>query len=246
MSLKKHLEELEAFRAAGNEPGIANACFKIGDLYLSKGKWSDAEEYLREAKAICGKLGNDEGSAITAIGLGDVYHGTNNYETARTHYQQALDFFEKNGDEKKIANLMERLGELARDQGDLSGALKAFNRAKKICQNKNDELGLAHFNEKIALVYRGHSEFEPAIQSFEQALTYYERNRVADRIAFVLTGLGELQYKIAQPRKALDYLGRALQIYKRLGAVKPAELLTAEIAAIEARLESEGKGADNG
>ena len=175
-----------------------------------------------------------------------MYRGTNNYETARTHYQQALDFFEKNGDEKKIANLMERLGELARDQGDLSGALKAFNRAKKICQNKNDELGLAHFNEQIALVYRGHSEFEPAIQSFEQALTYYERNRVADRIAFVLTGLGELQYKTGQPQEALDYLGRALHIYKRLGAGKLAELIAVEIAAIEATFEDEGKGVDKG
>ena len=244
MSLKKHLEELEAFRSTDNEPGIANACFKIGDLYLSKGKWRHAKEYLREAKAICEKLGNEEGSALTSIGLGVVYRNTQNLETARTHYQQAFDFFEKHGDEKKIANLMERLGELARDLGDLSGALEAFSRAKKICQNQNDELGLAHFNEKIALVYRSHGQFETAIHSFEQALTYYEQNRVADRIAFVLSGLGELKYKIGHAKEALDYLGRALHIYKRLGAGKPAELIAAEIAAIKATSEDEEKGVD--
>ena len=98
MSLKKHLEELEAFRATNNEPGIANACFKIGDIYLQKGKWHEAKEYLREAKAICGKLGNEEGSALTAIGLGDTYRQMDNPETARIHYEQALDFFEKRED----------------------------------------------------------------------------------------------------------------------------------------------------
>lgn len=244
MSLKKHLEDLETFRVTNNEPGIANACFKIGDIYLQRGSWGEAKEYLREAKAICGKLGNEEGSAVTAIGLGDAYRNTRNYETARTHYQQAFEFFEKHGDEKKIANLMEKLGELARDQGDLSGALEAFSRAKKICQNQNDELGLAHFNEKIAMVYRSHGQFETAIQSFEEALTYYEQHRVADRIAFVLSGLGELKHKMGQAKEGLDYLGRALHIYKRLGAGKPVELIEGQIAAIETALEDGEKGAD--
>jgi hypothetical protein len=58
--------------------------------------------------------------------------------------------------------------------------------------------------------------------------------------------LGELQYKIGQPQEALDYLGRALHIYKRLGAGKEAELIAAEISAIEATLEDEGKGVNKG
>jgi hypothetical protein len=36
MSLKKHLDDLESFRATNNEEGIANACFKIGDIYMQK------------------------------------------------------------------------------------------------------------------------------------------------------------------------------------------------------------------
>jgi tetratricopeptide (TPR) repeat protein len=168
-----------------------------------------------------------------------VYRNTRNYQTALIHYQQAFDIFKKNEDEKNIANLMERLGDLARDQEDLSGALEAFSRAKEICQNQNDELGLAHFNEKLALVYRSHGQLETAIQSFEEASTYYERHRVADRLAFVLTGLGELKYKIGQPQEALDYLGRALKIYRNLGARGPAELVAAEINGIEASLKDE-------
>jgi len=246
MSLKKHLEDLEAFRTTDNEPGIANACFKIGDIYLSKGKWSDAKAYLREAKAICGKLGNEEGSAITAIGLGDVYRNTQNLETARNHYEQALDFFEKEGNEKKIANLMERLGDLSREQGDFSRAMEAFARARLICQNYGDEVGTAHFSERMALVHRQQDNFGLAIECFQQALSYYEQHRVADRLAFVLTGLGELQYKMGQPQEALDYLGRALHIYKRLGAGKLAELIAAEIAGIKATLEDEVKGVDKG
>jgi len=245
MSLKKHLEDLETFRATNNEPGIANACFKIGDLYLSRGKWSDAKEYLREARAICGKLGNKEGIALTAIGLGDVYRNTQNLETARDHYKQALDFFEKEGNEKKIANVMERLGDLSREQGDFSRAMEAFARARLICQNHGDEVGTAHFSERMALVHRQQENFGLAIECFQQALSYYEKHRVADRLAFVLSGLGDLQYKIGQPKEALDYLSKALQIYKRLGAGKPAELVAAEIAGIEATLEHEEKGMDN-
>ena len=58
--------------------------------------------------------------------------------------------------------------------------------------------------------------------------------------------MGELHYKTGQPQEALDYLGRALHIYKRLGAGKLAELIAVEIAAIEATLENEGKGVDKG
>jgi TPR repeat protein len=244
MSLKKHLDNLESFRATNNEEGIANACFKIGDIYLQKGKWDEAKEYLREAKAICGKLGNENGCALTAIGLGDSYRNTQNPETARSHYEQALDFFKKQGDDRNIANLMERLGELSIEQGDLSRALEAFSRARDICQNHSDRLGEAHFNEKIALVYRNQEELKLAIDKFEEALGYYEQHRVADRLAFVLTGLGELQYKVGQPKKALERLGRALNLYQKLGARKPAELVAAEIAAIEADLEEEKKGVD--
>jgi tetratricopeptide (TPR) repeat protein len=244
MSLKKHLDDLESFRAINNEEGIANTCFKIGDIYLQKEKWDEAKEYLREAKAICGKLGSAEGCALTAIGLGDTYRNTQSPETARTHYEQALDFFEKKGDEKGIANLMSRLGELARDQGDLSRALEAFSRARDICQAHQDQLGEAHFNERMALVYRDQDEFELAIESFQEAFTYYEQHRVADRLAFVITGLGELQYKVGQPKKALEWLSQALNLYQKLGARAPAELVAAEIAAIEVALEDEKKSVD--
>lgn len=239
MSLKKHLEDLEAFRATNNEPGIANACFKIGDFYLSKGRWNEAKEYLREAKAICGKLGNEEGSAITAIGLGDIYKNADNPATACSHYEQALDFFEKKGDERQIANLKEKLGDLFREQGDFSRAVEAFARARDICQTHEDRLGVAHFSERMALVHRHQENFELAVACFQEALSYYEEHRVADRLAFVLSGLGELQYKMGQPREALEFLGRALYIYRKLGAKKPAELVAAEIYGIEASLGDE-------
>ena len=122
--------------------------------------------------------------------------------------------------------------------------MEAFGRAKKICENQNDELGIAHFNEKIALVCRSHGQFETAILSFEEALRYYEQNRIADRIAFVLSGLGELKHKMGQSREALDYLRRALQIYERLGAGKPAALVAAEINVIQATLEYDEKGGE--
>jgi tetratricopeptide (TPR) repeat protein len=139
---------------------------------------------------------------------------------------------------------MARLGELARDQGDLSQALESFNGAKDICQSHNDQLGIAHFNEKMALVYRDQEEFELAVERFEDALKYYEQHRVADRLAFVLTGLGELQYKAGQPKKALERLSQALNLYQKLGARTPVVLVTAEIAAIEAALEDEKKSVD--
>ena len=244
MSLKKHLEDLESFRATNNEQGIANVCFKVGDTYLQKGKWDEAKAYLREAKAICRKLGNEEGCALTAIGLGDIYHNTQSPETARSHYEQALDFYEKQGDEKKIANLLGRLGELSRDQRDFSRALNAFREARDICNTHNDQLGAAHFSERMALVYRNQEEFGLAIETFEEALAYYEKHRVTDRLAFVLTGLGELEYKVGQPEKALKFLSQALRIYRKIGAHRPAELVAAEVAAIEAALKDEKKSVD--
>ncbi|MGI9568424.1 MAG: tetratricopeptide repeat protein, partial [Desulfobulbia bacterium] len=116
--------------------------------------------------------------------------------------------------------------------------------ARDICQAHQDQLGEAHFNERMALVYREQDEFELAIEGFQEAFTYYEQHRVADRLAFVLTGLGELQYKAGQPKKALERLSQALNLYQKLGARTPAELVAAEITAIEAALEEEKKSVD--
>jgi tetratricopeptide (TPR) repeat protein len=137
---------------------------------------------------------------------------------------------------------MERLGDLFRGQGDFSQAMKAFARAREICQGHNDQLGTAHFSERMALVYNHQENFERAVECFREALTYYEEHRVADRLAFVLSGLGDLEQKMGQSKEALAYLGRALQIYNRLGAGRPAELVAAEMAAIEATLEDGEKG----
>ena len=131
-----------------------------------------------------------------------------------------------------------------RDQGDLSQALEAFSRARDICQAHHDHLGEAHFNERMALVYRDQDEFELALESFREALTYYEQHRVADRLAFVLSGLGELQYKVGQSKKAMESLSQALSLYRKLGARTPAELVAAEIAVIEAALEEEKQSVD--
>jgi tetratricopeptide (TPR) repeat protein len=244
MSLKKHLDDLEIFRAANNEQGIANASFKIGDIYLAKGKWHEAEQYLSEAEAICRKLGNEDGRALTAIGLGDIYRNINEPKRAHHNYEQALDFFEKQGHEKMIANLMEKLGDLYRYQGELSQALQAFQRGRDICRNHSDDLGAAHFTERMALVYRSQELLEQAMSSFQEAITYYEVHRVPDRLAFVLTGLGDLYNRMDKPQAALDYLARALDIYQKLGARKPAELLTAEIAAIEGALANQEQSSD--
>jgi hypothetical protein len=56
--------------------------------------------------------------------------------------------------------------------------------------------------------------------------------------------LGELQYEVGQPSKGLKCLSQALRIYRKLGARTPAELVAAEIAAIEAALGDEKKSVD--
>ena len=151
---------------------------------------------------------------------------------------------ENQGNDKQIANLMGRLGDLSRKRGDFSRAMKAFARAREICQGHSDQLGTAYFSERMALVYNHQENFEQAIECFQEALTYYEQYRVADRLAFVLSGLGELQNKMGQPEEALEYLRRALHIYNKLGARGPAELVAETVAAIEAASQEEKKSVD--
>jgi tetratricopeptide (TPR) repeat protein len=97
----------------------------------------------------------------------------------------------------------------------------------------------------MALAHRSLNEFEPAVACFQEALTFYQRHGVADRIAFAETGIGDLHHKMGRPRAALESLGRALAIYRRLGARQPVQLLEHEIAAIEESLENQGSPPDS-
>jgi tetratricopeptide (TPR) repeat protein len=241
MSLQDHLKELEIYRAANNQEGIANLTFKIGDIYLKKGKWDEATAYMSEAEAICRKLGNDEGRAVAAIGLGDVFRASGNPAEACAHYRQALEFFEEEGRHEAIANLAERLGEVYRQSGDQAEALEAFRKGLAICRAHHDQLGIAHFSERLGLVYRSLNDLDAAMACFQEALTFFEQNRVADRLAFLLAGIGDVRQKAGRSEEALDYLGRARGLYRRLGARPQADLIAAQITAIEEMLGEEKK-----
>ncbi|MGE5311749.1 MAG: tetratricopeptide repeat protein, partial [Nitrospirota bacterium] len=160
---------------------------------------------------------------------------------AREYYRQALAFFEKEGKHDAIANLAERLGEVYRQLGTHGEALEAFRKGLDICRAHHDRLGIAHFSERLGLVHRSLNDFDAAMACFREALTFFERHRVADRVAFVLAGIGDLHYKTGRPRDALDYLGRALAIYRRLGARTPADLISAQITALDEMLGEEKK-----
>ena len=233
MSLQEHLKELDIYRATNNEEGIANVAFKLGDLYLKTGRWDEARAYMGEAEAICLRLGNEEGRAVAAIGLGDVCRASGNPEGARAYYRQALEYFEKSENHEAIANLAERLGEAYRKSGDHAEALEAFRRGLEICRAHHDKLGAAHFSERLGLVHRSLDDLDAAMACFQEALTFFEEHRVADRLAFVLAGIGDLHQKRGRSVEALDYLGRALGMYRRLGARVQADLIAAQIAALD-------------
>src|SRR5262249_52386791 len=83
----------ELFRRAGDRWGLASAAWRAADLAFERGRVSDAEAALEEARVVLAKTGRDRWIAYTAVGLaeaaslrGDADRATALLLEAREHF----------------------------------------------------------------------------------------------------------------------------------------------------------------
>ncbi|GEM_PF-5714748 len=121
---------LEKARRDGDKPLIASSCFYMGDIYMTIGRWAEAEACNREQYRLAAEIG-DRISMSFAIGdRGLIFMGQGRYRDAVECFQEKLEISEAMGDYYNVFEALDNMGVAYVFLGEMQHALELFQRAE--------------------------------------------------------------------------------------------------------------------
>lgn len=116
--------QLERVRGLGDESARVDALYRLADLELRSGRWTEAAALAREAMALARQAGNEQEESVGTMIHGLVQAHLGNSEAAREAAGRAHDLATSGGDRMVATRAAGALGFLALSEGDPAGALR--------------------------------------------------------------------------------------------------------------------------
>jgi eukaryotic-like serine/threonine-protein kinase len=115
-------DALSAFEQAGDHRNACAVRSNLGFIYAELGDFEHAEQTLRSALTIAGRMGLDDVEAVVLHNLGHVLAYRRNLEEARLMEQRAIEVFQRMGAARTEGVSRVYLAEIAFLSGDLEAA----------------------------------------------------------------------------------------------------------------------------
>jgi len=233
--LKYGQDELDLAQKLGWKKGTALANNSIGDNYLTKSEYPTALEYYFKAVKLNEDLGDKINLAKNLNHIGVVYKQQKDYLKALDYYLKALKINEEQENKSGIALNLGNIGNIYCFQGDYSRALEWQFKSLKIYEESGDNGGTAHVFGNIGLAYKNQENYSKALQYYFKGLKIDETLDQKNEIEIKLGNIGDCYLhiakeagaiktdslipagKIANLRKAIDFLKKAIAVSGQLG-----------------------------
>lgn len=133
-----------------NDPGIANASNKLGDVCLLKAEFAQAEKHYKRAWDICVAADDPMSQISLNVKFVDVYSGLKDYKQAINICLDLMDDYRLNNNPEGTVMILERMAEIFVESGDLDGAKDAYKTAASIHRNFKHENIAEELEKKAA------------------------------------------------------------------------------------------------
>jgi tetratricopeptide (TPR) repeat protein/transcriptional regulator with XRE-family HTH domain len=240
-ALELEEEALEAYRAAGDIEGMANAGGVIGWLHMLRGTMSDGLPVVTSLIRELTRRGlSAAGLANLYIGLAQLYFSADRYSELGEAAQRAFELAQEAGDER-LQTLAQSKQAIALCQlGQIDEGKRALEECCRRMEAIGDDWGRCTALNNLACVYDDDGAFDKAMDCVELALALAERIGDAEQIAFMTYRCGQEAFFLGDwARTRRDY-ERAVALIHELGDVRgssypPSKL--ARLAFAEGRLD---------
>lgn len=192
----------------------------LGDVYLAKGKLSEATDYYSQSVEIAHKVSADRLAGIAIGGLGNAYLAMGNRNQAIEYYQQQLKISQEMGDRWIEVIALIGLGNSFNFIGEFQKATRYYLQSQEIAIKFEHKRG-----RRIAL--GGLGNIQTAMGQYVIAIEYYNQEReTAKEIGEIagegdaLWSLGTAYYLMKDYLTALEYYQQSLEIAVELGDAK--------------------------
>ena len=228
---------LPLYEAVGNKRQQALCRHELCGLLKSRGDLESALGQCRAALRLWEVVGDRIGMAGTANELGLLYRQLNEGHRALTLYDRALELWRALGRPSKEAQTLHNRGRLYAALGQQDQALADLQTALAIRRRLGVERDVAISLNSLGLLHARWQDMEKARACFAEALTL-RRVMGEERAGITLLGLGWTHLGTDETRAA-EYLGQALEIFRREGS-KTWQALTLLLGARQQQVGSDG------
>ncbi len=201
-----------SYRARGQG---ATALFRLGRLFRTRGKITQALDHLVPAMKLFEAVGDLKGVASCCDDIGRGYWLAGNMKPALRFLQQAAQYRERLGDRHGVASTLTNMAVLAMSSGQLETARNTITRAIDIRRQAKEVHGLVESLNVLGILYMSSGETESAVASMEEAYDLSKRvgNRrlqatLQNNLGEVLLSTGRLEESESLLYKAVEGAGR--------------------------------------
>jgi tetratricopeptide (TPR) repeat protein len=213
-SIPLHEAGLQAWQAAGNDLGQANALTDVATAYWRLGSLDRALECARSALALWSELGDTGGEADALLQIGRVYHSKHRHQDAIAALRRCVMLRRRDKDVLAQASSLHHLGIAEFEAGHYAQSLTSVERALAraggdITIQRNCINTLGNFSVRLC-------DYEQAKIYYQQALELAARVGDRRREAVFAFNLGECETFLHRPEVAGPLLERAYEIYQAI------------------------------
>ncbi len=226
-ALEKFQTALAIFRQYGAKGGEANSLEGTGAVYLRQGDHQRALQHFQQTLALRQTLDDKEAESYTRAYLGDTYTAMKQPAKALEWYLKALKLYQDSGakgDSHTLASLLQSIGGAYFRTGQYQAALSYYQQILPIYDR-----GVLHAQvlNNMGVVHINMGNYAQALAAYHTALDIIitvgncYRSDPGPRLclygdeAAVLNNLAAAYFNIGDYKRALEYSGRATEIYRK-------------------------------
>ena len=183
---------------------------------LFRRKPSEAYEYALQGEALARELGNRVQLSHFLNRLGITQHFQGKFGPAVEYYQASLGIAKELGSQDEVAKNMNNIAAITTMQGDYAKALDLQSEIRAIYTSLNDKHGLAACLNNTGNIYLKLGAYEKCLQFYLEALRIREEIEEKEGIISCCANIGSY-LKEEEPKRALGYLDRALELIEETG-----------------------------
>ncbi|HXE57990.1 MAG TPA: HD domain-containing phosphohydrolase [Gemmatimonadales bacterium] len=174
-ALAHYRRSLEAYRAAGDEKGLAIAYHNLGMVSADRGLWEEADRYFTLSLAAAERLGELHLRGLCLLNHAEVHLAREDYERARMQAETALSVFDQLGARLDKADVYRVLGVVYRETGHATLAESRLRAALELAVETGSILSEAEAARELARLYQGMGRNQDALQLLNRAHRLFRR-----------------------------------------------------------------------
>lgn len=196
---------------------MTSAMRNAADALRCEGKYTSAENKLKEAMKISKDNGDTFGEGVALIFLAALENDRGTFKKALEHYKQAAEIFKKDDSSDCKHNYMLCINGIAfcyESLGNMEDALLNHFAVLNLCQAAGDKQKITDKYIDIANIYLAQKDLDTAEKYFRQSVETADSSDSAELKASCYVKVGQFLMAKNQHSEAINLIGNAINLIK--------------------------------